>query len=151
MEVTEKELVADPLSVATLHRLHELGLSLAIDDFGAGASSLGYLWTLPVTELKLDRSLIQLLPTDRTVRTVVRSLSSLATELNLHVVAEGVETAGQLSAVTELCCTHVQGFYLHHPESLNSVSGHISPSARERLGSGDARTLSRTGRQATTS
>lgn len=140
VEVTEKELVADPSSVATLHRLHELGISLAIDDFGAGASSLGYLWSLPVSELKLDRSLIQLLPTDRAVKTVVRSLVALATELNLDVVAEGVETAEQLSAVTEFGCTHVQGFYLHRPESLNSVTGHISPAAWERLSSGGTRT-----------
>ena len=87
-------------------------MRIAIDDFGTGYSSLGLLSKLPVDILKIDRSFISGLPGDRASVTLVSSIIGLASAFNLTVVAEGVETLGQLEQLRRLKCNYSQG-YLH--------------------------------------
>lgn len=121
VEVTERELVADAESIATVERLHQLGIRVAIDDFGSGASSLGYLWTMPVSILKLDRSLTNSMMTDAGAQRVVNSLVNLAADLGLDVVAEGVEEERELDRLVALDCGFAQGFLLHRPCPTNAI------------------------------
>ncbi len=92
LEITENTILTDPLRArAVLARLSELGVSLAIDDFGAGYSSLGYLKRLPVDVLKIDRSFVMNMSNDANDAVIVRSTIDLGHNLGLRVVAEGVE------------------------------------------------------------
>ncbi len=117
LEVTETALVGNLESaLKQISRLRELGITFAIDDFGTGYSSLNQLRTLPVDCVKVDRSFIKDLERmtgDST--TLVRGIIGLAHNLRLTVVAEGVETAGQLEILRSLGCDTIQGFYLHRP------------------------------------
>ena len=89
--------MADPAgSLATLDRLHALGVKLSIDDFGTGYSSLGRLRELPIHEVKIDKSFVQRIAVDHRDRAVVRSAVQLGHALDLEVVAEGVEDAETL-------------------------------------------------------
>jgi len=102
-------------TISTLETLRRLGLSLSIDDFGTGYSSLNYLSTMPITELKIDRSFISTIPHDRNNAHIVNTIISMAHSLNLRVVAEGVETAEQLHHLSTRQCQMVQGFYFSKP------------------------------------
>lgn len=111
LEITETALMADSQqSQDVLHRLNELGVQLAIDDFGVGYSSLSYLSRFPIHALKLDRSFVAPLPGDRHARAVVSLLVGLGRALDLSIVAEGVETRAQREALTDLGCTTMQGY-----------------------------------------
>jgi len=113
LEVTETSLVEDvDQAVGALRRLVALGIRVAIDDFGTGWASLTYLRTFPVSCLKIDRSFVAELEGNAYDVAIVRSILSLADELGLVVVAEGVETAAQNDALLSLGCRYVQG-YLH--------------------------------------
>ncbi|MEM7338362.1 MAG: EAL domain-containing protein [Actinomycetota bacterium] len=127
IEVTERELIADPMSIAVLEELHEMGVAVAIDDFGSGASSLGYLWTMPVSTLKLDRSLTSSILADPSARRIVASLVNLSADLGLDVIAEGVEVEEELAALVDLGCQQVQGFLLHRPCRLDAVAEVVAP------------------------
>lgn len=124
VELTENELIAEPAAVAMIERLHDAGMGLAIDDFGAGASSLGYLWTLPVSVLKIDRSLVSCMIEDAAARRTVAALVKLAHDLGLSVVAEGVEEEAELAALIEIGCDKVQGYLLHKPCPMSEL-GHL--------------------------
>jgi EAL domain-containing protein (putative c-di-GMP-specific phosphodiesterase class I) len=117
LEVTETALVGNLESaLKQIARMREFGITFAIDDFGTGYSSLNQLRTLPVDCVKVDRSFIKDLERmtgDST--TLVRGIIGLAHNLRLTVVAEGVETAGQLEILRSLGCDTIQGFYLHRP------------------------------------
>jgi EAL domain-containing protein (putative c-di-GMP-specific phosphodiesterase class I) len=117
IEVTETALVGNPESaLRQISRLRELGIQFSIDDFGTGYSSLNQLRTLPVDCVKVDRSFIkdlELPSSDST--TLVRGIIGMAHNLRLRVVAEGVETAGQLAILRSLGCDVSQGFFLHRP------------------------------------
>jgi EAL domain-containing protein (putative c-di-GMP-specific phosphodiesterase class I) len=97
-------------SVGVLEQLSRLGLSLAIDDFGTGYSSLEYLKQLPVSCLKIDRSFVDGLGTDAQDLAIVRTVVELAKALGMDVVAEGVESEDQRSALVQLGCPHAQGY-----------------------------------------
>ena len=97
-------------SIHVLHQLRALGVKLAIDDFGTGYSSMAYLEALPVHELKVDRSFIQQISTNRSDEMIVTSTIELAHNLDLTIVAEGVEDAITWSRLTELGCDNVQGY-----------------------------------------
>jgi EAL domain-containing protein (putative c-di-GMP-specific phosphodiesterase class I) len=116
MEITESAVMtAGPEATGTLVALRELGVKISMDDFGTGYSSLRRLWSLPLDELKIDRSFVNALATDERVLTVTRLIVDLARELDLSVTAEGVETAEELEQVTALGCDAVQGFLLARP------------------------------------
>ena len=113
LEITETGLLHDMEGASRkLRELRSAGMRIAIDDFGTGYSSLGLLSKLPVDVLKIDRSFISGLPTDRASVTLVSSIIGLASAFNLAVVAEGVETLGQLDTLRRLRCDYSQG-YLH--------------------------------------
>lgn len=114
LEITESMLLQDIKSTsAKLRELRAAGVRVALDDFGTGYSSLGLLSSLPVDALKIDRSFIRGLPSDRGSVTLVRSIITLASAFGLTVVAEGVETLAQLELLREMKCEYSQG-YLHH-------------------------------------
>ncbi|MBY4130817.1 bifunctional diguanylate cyclase/phosphodiesterase [Rhodococcus fascians] len=115
-EVTETTAMTDPVrSVAALNSLRSLGVTLAIDDYGTGYSSLAYLQTLPVQTLKIDRSFVSNMNSDETDASIVRSTIDLSRSLGVRVTAEGVEDAETLDTLRELGCDAVQGFYLGRP------------------------------------
>jgi EAL domain-containing protein (putative c-di-GMP-specific phosphodiesterase class I) len=118
LEITETELMVDPARGAkVLDRLHAMGIHLTIDDFGTGHSSLAYLSTLPVDEIKIDRHFVAAIGGDDITANeiIVRSTIDLARNLGLEVTAEGVETRTQLDRLTALGCHFLQGYYLSRP------------------------------------
>lgn len=101
-----------------LSTLRDLGITVAIDDFGIGYSSLGYLKQLPIDTLKIDRSFVQDIEHDEPDRTIVDTILAMARTLSLRAVAEGVETQWQLGHLNRRGCSAVQGFLLSRPLSL---------------------------------
>ncbi|HEY4581511.1 MAG TPA: bifunctional diguanylate cyclase/phosphodiesterase [Lysobacter sp.] len=113
LEVTESALMEDPAtSISMLRTLRDAGLGIAIDDFGAGYSSLAYLKQLPATELKVDRSFVADMRHDTRSARVVRAIIDLGHQLDLQVVAEGVEDAETLEVLRALGCDRAQGFHI---------------------------------------
>ncbi len=96
-------------------------MSIAIDDFGTGYSSLSYLKRLPIDTLKIDQSFVRELPQDSDAEAIVTAISSLAHALGLEVVAEGVETPGQLEALLQVRCDYFQGYFFGRPEPLADI------------------------------
>ncbi|HYN20762.1 MAG TPA: EAL domain-containing protein, partial [Thermoanaerobaculia bacterium] len=103
------------VSKHVLRGLKELGIKIAIDDFGTGYSSLSYLTTLPIDTLKVDRSFVSGLGTDRGSAEITSAVIALAHSLNLDVVAEGVETETQLEVLRSQGCNKVQGYLFSAP------------------------------------
>ena len=98
--------------------LHNTGVRIALDDFGTGYSSLSYLRDLPLDTLKIDRSFVKDLDSERcTQKLLLESIASMAKQLNLHTVAEGVETDSQLQQVCALGIDTIQGYYYSKPVS----------------------------------
>jgi EAL domain-containing protein (putative c-di-GMP-specific phosphodiesterase class I) len=116
LEVTETTLVTQQgVTLERLRQLRDAGFRLALDDFGTGYSSLNYLKRFPVHELKIDRSFVREVESNRHDRAIVAMLVALARELDLELVAEGVETAGQASRIQALGCPVIQGYYFSKP------------------------------------
>lgn len=116
LEVTETAAMGDPhLTIDVLGQLKTIGVELTIDDFGTGYSSLSYLKLLPVGSLKIDRSFVQDMEIDANDAAICAATISLAHNLGLRVVAEGVETATQCRCLTELGCDFMQGYYFGAP------------------------------------
>jgi diguanylate cyclase (GGDEF)-like protein len=101
-----------------LVQLHELGITLSVDDFGTGYSSLAYVKDLPVSVVKIDRTFVEGIDGNPRHEAIVRGIVSLAHSIDLHVVAEGVETDAQYAILTDLGCDYAQGFLLGRPEPL---------------------------------
>jgi diguanylate cyclase len=144
IELTEHSLVEDVDSnIAQLHALRQMGVSIAVDDFGTGLSSLSYLTRLPATKIKIDRSFIKDLPHQTPNAAIVTAVISMAHSLNLDVVAEGVETAAQRDDLLHKGCRLVQG-YLYSPalpaQAVTELLEGRSPPASQRAteGSGAA-------------
>jgi len=123
LEITETGLMKDLQNVIpTLHRLNEIGVEISIDDFGTGYSSLAYLTTLPISELKIDRSFVRDLGMTPQSSAVVTAIIALARSLGLRVVAEGVENMRQMEVLHRLGCGMMQGFLFSKalaPEALD--------------------------------
>ncbi|MDZ7749495.1 MAG: EAL domain-containing protein [Halofilum sp. (in: g-proteobacteria)] len=120
LEITETTFMQfDPAAIATLRRLREWGLRLAIDDFGSGYSSLTRLHQLPADYLKLDRELI--LQIDQDVTDLVRPVTEIAAMLDLQVIAEGIETHTQLERLVGMGVPMIQGFLLSRPQTPDRV------------------------------
>src|SRR5207253_7785491 len=116
LEITENTILTDPVRArAILTRLAELGVRLAIDDFGSGNSSLGYLKRLPVDVLKIDKTFVLNMQSDEEDATIVRSTINLGHNLGLSVVAEGVETREAWEKLARFGCDVGQGYYLGRP------------------------------------
>jgi diguanylate cyclase (GGDEF)-like protein len=116
LEITEGVVLRDPdKSIAILNELRGLGVQLALDDFGTGYSSLSHLRSLPIDWLKIGKPFVDGVDESGLDRPFVRMILELATDLNLGVVAEGIESGGQLGLLRELGCGYGQGFYLGRP------------------------------------
>ncbi len=116
LEMTEKIASADPkLTVTVLSHLKHLGIGTVLDDFGTGSTSLIGLTQFPVDALKIDRSLIREMQTDRSASDIVELIILLAHKMNLKVIAEGIETPRQLERLVELGCEYGQGYFFSQP------------------------------------
>jgi len=131
LELTETVVVRDLDKVAPkIARLRELGIKVAIDDFGSGYSSFSYLEKLPVAAVKIDRSFIQCMDTGPKARSIVKGMVKLAHSIGLRVVVEGVETAAQLEALFESEADEVQGFLLGRPSPVEIIFPNLESFAR---------------------
>jgi EAL domain-containing protein (putative c-di-GMP-specific phosphodiesterase class I)/CHASE2 domain-containing sensor protein len=123
IEVTESAAMSSPeAAVAALGRWRELGVGVSIDDYGTGQSSLSYLQTLPATELKIDRSFVATIETEKRNAIMVRSTIALAHELGLKVVAEGVEDAACLELLRTMRCDVAQGYHIGRPMPADAMA-----------------------------
>ena len=130
LEITESAIMDDPQRAQhTLQRLRAMGLRLSIDDFGTGHSSLAYLKTLPVQELKLDRSFVMSMGSDEHDAKIVQSTVALAHSLGLSVVAEGVESLATRELLQALGCDEAQGHLIAKPMPASQFADWVADRA----------------------
>ena len=123
LEITETSIMSDPQRVIrTLNQIRQRGVRFAIDDFGTGYSSFAYLTKLPVACIKIDKSFVKNIATDRDSSVIVKSIIDLSHNLGLKVVAEGVETATASKILTEFQCDEGQGFYFCRPIPADAMT-----------------------------
>lgn len=137
LEVTESAAMADPeAAVMALEGWRRLGVSVSIDDYGTGQSSLSYLQKLPATEVKIDRTFIAAMTAGRRDLILVRSTIAMAHELGLAVVAEGVEEIAGLELLRQMGCDQAQGYGICRPIQADAVAafadGYAAPAPRKR-------------------
>jgi diguanylate cyclase (GGDEF)-like protein/PAS domain S-box-containing protein len=122
LELTESLIMEDvEAAIDTMKQLQSLGVDLSIDDFGTGYSSLAALKSFPVKRLKIDKSFITDLVSNENDRAVTTAVISLGQKLNLRVIAEGVETEGQLAFLRENNCDEMQGYHFSKPVSGDEI------------------------------
>lgn len=127
VEVTEGAMITEPdQTIATLRRLHALGVRIAIDDFGTGYSSLSILQQFPVQCIKIDRSFVQAMVDNEGTRSIVRTIVAMARSLGADIVAEGVEHPDQIAALRDLRCSRVQGYLLGRPVPADQIPAVIA-------------------------
>jgi EAL domain-containing protein (putative c-di-GMP-specific phosphodiesterase class I)/GGDEF domain-containing protein len=123
LEITETSIMSDPQRVIrTLNQIRQLGVRFAIDDFGTGYSSFAYLAKLPVSCIKIDKSFVQNIETDRDNSVIVKSIIDLGHNLGLKVVAEGVETATAKKILTAFQCDDGQGYHFCRPVPADAMT-----------------------------
>lgn len=116
LEITESGIMSDPdMAISVLHELAAMGFGLSIDDYGTGYSSMSYLKSLPVTELKIDQSFVKDIAIDSKDEVIVSSTRELAHSLGLSVTAEGVEDVESYDVLKRLGCDVVQGYFFSRP------------------------------------
>ena len=111
----------DDMARRSLQQVHDSQIRVSIDDFGIGWSSLAYLADLPVSELKIDRSFVQRLPASYAMRCIISRMIELSRDLGITVVAEGIETQAQRTALLELGCWRAQGYLIARPMPENAL------------------------------
>jgi diguanylate cyclase (GGDEF)-like protein/PAS domain S-box-containing protein len=130
LEITEGALTVDAeAAIAQLRALRELGVHIAIDDFGTGYSSLSRLRRLPISRLKIDGSFVQGIPSNSDDRSIARAIISMAHDLSLEVISEGVETAAQRDFLEDSGCDLLQGFWLGRPQASTQVTRLLNAAA----------------------
>lgn len=130
LEITEGVIMHNPgHTIKILSELYDLGVNLSLDDFGTGYSSLSHVSKLPISELKIDRSLVMDIDKNRKNATIVRSTIELAKCLDLSIVAEGVENIDICNALVASGCDAAQGFYFCKPESCNEITSWLMNSS----------------------
>ena len=132
LEITESVLLDEGEASATaLRAIRDLGVGLVLDDFGTGYSSLSYLRRLPLDTIKIDRSFVAGIDDDNSNLPIVEAVIALAHGLGIEVVAEGIETAGQLARLRDLVCDRGQGYWFARPqppEALDALlAGGVAP------------------------
>jgi diguanylate cyclase (GGDEF)-like protein len=131
LEVTETTMMADSARTRlVLAGLHELGVVLSIDDFGTGYSSLAYLSSLPVDEVKIDRSFVLNMAVDERLANIVHNTAALVHSLGLRVVAEGAENRGTWELLAEAGCDTAQGYYVARPLGFTDLSAWLTGGAQ---------------------
>ena len=127
-EVTESLLLGSPeMASRALHELKQTGAGLLIDDFGTGYSSFSYLHRLPFDKLKIDRAFVSSMINGKKSKQIVRSLINLSRDLEMEVVAEGIETRGELDLLREYRAHYGQGYYFSRPISEADLVKLIQP------------------------
>jgi EAL domain-containing protein (putative c-di-GMP-specific phosphodiesterase class I) len=125
-EITESVLMQNTNDrLALLHQFRSLGIRIALDDFGTGYSSLSYLRSFPFDKIKIDRSFIRDVDTNKDSTVIVGAIISLARSLGITTIAEGVETEQQLAIVSDQGCTNVQGYLFSRPVPADQVAALI--------------------------
>ncbi len=138
-EVTETSVIRDPEgAIAHLQQFDRLGVSISIDDYGAGLSSLAYLKQLPARELKIDKLFITQLTSSNRDPLIVRSTIDLAHALDMEVVAEGVETPAAFALLSVMGCDMVQGYLISPPVPLDALAAFLTE-GRHRLATNETR------------
>lgn len=133
LELTETAAMAsDGSDLDPLFRLRDLGISLSIDDYGTGMSTLEYLKTVPASEIKIDQGFIKSINDNRSDQLMVRSTIALAHSLGRRVVAEGVETEETLVALKSMNCDTAQGFLIGRPASYSGLVRRLQQAAKGR-------------------
>ncbi len=133
LEITETALLADnENTTATLNRLRDFGVRIAMDDFGTGYSSLSYLRSFPFDKIKIDRSFVKDLGTKPDSTAIIKAVTSLAAALGMATTAEGVETESQLREIRAQGCTEVQGYLFGRPCKASELRQYF-PLAAEAL------------------
>ncbi len=126
LEITEREIMRHPEAArALMVELRDLGVKLAMDDFGTGTSSLGFLRHYPFDTIKIDRSFIQDIGSNPDVLAVIHATLNLVENLGMASVAEGVEEAVQVAILQSLGCQYGQGFYFSRPVSRDALPGYV--------------------------
>lgn len=116
LEVTESSIIRNvDLAIDTIQRLRDGGFNVAMDDFGTGYSSLSYLTKLPINILKMDRAFVIDLPTNIKARSVAKAIVTMAHDMDIKIIAEGVETREQLDILKSIDCDEIQGFIFSRP------------------------------------
>ena len=127
LEITESVLLQNSAdTLAILHEIRALGVSISMDDFGTGYSSLSYLRSFPFDKIKIDQSFIRDIDLSHEATAIIRAVSGLGFSLGMATTAEGVETAEQLASLRDEGCTEVQGYYFSPPRPARDVAGLIA-------------------------
>ena len=122
LEITESAIIkSQEVAYQVLERLRQCGVLLSIDDYGTGQSTLSYLKSLPVNELKIDKNFVTSLATNESDRIMVQSTIELAHQLGLKVVAEGAEDAETIRLLTALGCDYAQGYAVSKAVALEDL------------------------------
>jgi EAL domain-containing protein (putative c-di-GMP-specific phosphodiesterase class I) len=126
LEITETVVMQNPdLAAVVLKELTAMGIRIAIDDFGTGYSSLAHIKRFSVSTLKIDKSFVRDLERNPTDAAIATAIIAMAANLNLQVVAEGVETLGQLNFLRDKLCDEVQGFLFSKPVAADQISKYL--------------------------
>jgi len=121
LELTESVLIEASGAAGSLQSLRQLGVHLAVDDFGVGYSSLGYLRRFPVDVLKIDRAFVEGLPTNTRDMSILSGIIALGRSMGVDVIVEGIEQVDQVSMLIELGCEYGQGFVFSRPAPADVV------------------------------
>jgi diguanylate cyclase (GGDEF)-like protein len=122
LEVTESVMITEPTqALASLHRLHALGVRIAIDDFGTGYSSLSLLQRFPIHCIKIDRAFVNDIVSESATQNIVRTIVAMASAMGADIVAEGVENTDQLAELSSLQCHRAQGYLFSRPVHVDDV------------------------------
>ncbi|WP_430882908.1 putative bifunctional diguanylate cyclase/phosphodiesterase [Fusibacter sp. JL216-2] len=131
VEMTEELGLTDfRLTNDILHEISALGIKIALDDFGKGYSSLIYLEKIPINVLKIDKEFITDIDTNRNARMVYKTISDLASKLDLKVVSEGIETENQLNTLMDISHSVMQGYHFSRPLTLENFSAYMDELSR---------------------
>jgi EAL domain-containing protein (putative c-di-GMP-specific phosphodiesterase class I) len=132
LEINERETARDPATTRLImQQLVDMGLSLAMDDFGTGSSSLACLREFPFQIIKIDRSFVQDLASNQDVLAVIHATVTLIENLHKHSVAEGVENATQVAILQSLGCRFAQGYHFYRPASEAQLRAMLSSSDQQ--------------------
>ena len=128
LELTESTLIDDAFTVEPLLRqLRAHGVNLALDDFGTGYSSLTYLRVFPINIVKIDKTFIRSIGTEREDTAIVAAVIALAENLAINVIAEGIETEEQFAVLHQLACPYMQGYLFAQPKPIDQVPSLLNP------------------------
>ena len=126
LEITESSVMKDSeRTIEILYKINKLGVSISMDDFGTGFSSLSYLKKLPLDVLKIDQSFVRGIQSNKDDLAIVKAIIVMSKALNLHIVAEGVETQEQLDILTEMGCEKIQGYLIGRPVPCTQFVKHL--------------------------